>query len=87
MDVSGEQMNDLVDMLYDRSLRYFSTISNPDSRPLRCNAILRLEARHSAEEYMNVILDLMNILPKDNTHSVKTWLAIIMGEEAERILK
>ena len=81
------QVQQLGDMLYTRSLRYFQR-TNMMGRPL-----LGDKACYPREKYTQVaktIAALVKMLPdKDKpngAHSLKIWMAIIMGQDIEPIL-
>jgi len=86
--ITEAQVQQLGNVLYTRSLRYFSK-TNLLGYPLAGDM-----ARYPREKYAQVartIAALVKMLPEkdksNGTHSLKIWMAIIMGEETEKILR
>lgn len=78
-------------MLYDRSLRYYVIATDYE----RLNEPTPVTAKHIDEHYMGTAWLIYEAAKKLSqipggkgygSHSLKTWIAIIMGKESEEIL-
>jgi len=75
--MKGKQVKQLAKILYKRSMKYYDKSSTGN-----------LNAKHTLAEYEDCIITLMHLANESiDSHSIEVWMAILLGEEAEGVLK
>jgi len=72
-----KQVKQLAKILYKRSMKYYDKGNTGN-----------LNAKHTLAQYEDCIFILMQLATESiNSHSIEVWMTILLGEEAEEVLK